>query len=155
DLHLRCDVGQDRWRVEVWTKLRQTRAACERAGTKRLRFFYLRLNDPKLPLVNHRADVGFGILTVAHPQLSRFFCAQVQKLVVDRSVHIAALDRKTCLSGVDESSPHRRARGDLYVGVVENQHGVLAAQFEQNRQQARGGGGGDFLAGENTSGEDK
>ena len=50
-------------------------------------------------------------------------------------MHVAAFDREASLPGVQERSPNSRARGHVNIGIVEHQHGILAAQLELHGQQ--------------------
>src|SRR6266478_2207478 len=68
---------------------------------------------------------------------------------------VTTLDRKARLPCIDESAPYSRARSNVNVSIVENNHRILATQFEQHRQQAFGRYLRDPPTGRDTSGENK
>ena len=68
---------------------------------------------------------------------------------------VTTFDGKARLSRIDESSPNGRARGNVEVNVIENNHRILATQFEHYRQQAFGRYLRNPPAGRDTSGKDK
>src|SRR5271167_4898754 len=68
---------------------------------------------------------------------------------------ITALDGETCLSSVDECTPYRSAGGDVHVGVVEDEHGIFAAQLQYHRQQLARRSFADAPAGRDAAREDE
>src|SRR5207302_4258810 len=95
-----------------------------------------------------------------HTRFSRDWSSDVcssdlDKAVVQAAVHVAALDREARLSRVDEGAPNGTARNDVHINVIQNQHGIFAAQLEDNRKQACGSNLCDSLAAGNTSGKDQ
>ena len=70
-------------------------------------------------------------------------------------MHVAALDRQARLSGIDERSPHRRARSHVHVGIVEHEHGIFPAQLQHHGKQALRRGRRDPLPGRNAAGENQ
>ena len=52
---------------------------------------------------------------------------------------VHALDRDAQLAAGGEAGPHRTLGGAVQVGVVEHDHGVLAAQLERAVDQAAAG----------------
>ena len=59
------------------------------------------------------------------------------------------------LSRIDESAPDGGARGNINIGIVEHNHGVLAAQLQHYRNQLRCRRLRHTLARGNASGEDQ
>src|SRR5260370_8222314 len=68
-----------------------------------------------------------------------FFRTRGNKCLVNTSLNITTLDGKTCLPGVDERSPNRAAGGNVHIGVVEDEHRIFPAQFEDHRKQSGAG----------------
>src|SRR5258705_9316564 len=68
-------------------------------------------------------------------------------------MNVAALDGSARLPGVAKSTPHCRSCRVLELGVFENDHRILAAQFEHHRSKMSGGGFGNSLPGCDTAGE--
>src|ERR1700691_4167925 len=70
-------------------------------------------------------------------------------------MNVATLDGQAGLTGVHEGSPDGAARGNVEIRVLEHQHGVFAAQFEDDWKQAFGGDLRDSPTGTDASGEDQ
>src|SRR6185295_7719103 len=68
-------------------------------------------------------------------------------------MHVATLDRGTCLTGVAESAPDRCARGVLELRIFKNNHWIFAAELEHDRRQMFRSSFGDALAGVHTAGK--
>ena len=136
DAHLVGDIGQHGRGVKVWADLRQTLSARQDARSLRPGVFHLRFDIQQLALVDQRSDVDLGIHAVAHSQRSGVVRTGLEKWRIQAAMHIATLDRQTGLPGVDESTPDRASRRDFNVGILEHQHRIFAAQFENNGQQA-------------------
>src|SRR3546814_503824 len=68
------------------------------------------------------------------------------EVVVDRSGDVQALRGHTQLSGGRETGSRGTDNGLVEVGIVEDQHGVLAAEFQCAADQATCRGLGDFSA---------
>ena len=96
-----------------------------------------------------------GQRAVAHFELGDFVLAEVEETGIERVVDVAALDRDAGLAGVHHGAPDGGAGGDVQIGVVEDNHGVRAAEFEDDGEQARGGSGGDTASGGDAAGEDE
>src|SRR5258705_13105325 len=68
-------------------------------------------------------------------------------------MNVAALDGSARLTGVAKSTPHCRSCRDLELSVFEDDHRILAAQFEHHRSKVSGGGFGNSFPGCDTAGE--
>jgi len=68
---------------------------------------------------------------------------------------VTTLDGKARLPCIDESAPYSCARSNVNVSIVENNHRILATQFEHYRQQSFGRYRRDSPAGRDTSGKNK
>src|ERR1700679_779565 len=91
---------------------------------------HMSFNDPQLPFVDHRAYIGIGIEPTANTELLRFLDASFQKRFIQTAMHIAALYREARLPGIQERSPHCRAGSYIYIGIIEDDHGIFSAQLQ-------------------------
>ena len=69
-----------------------------------------------------------------------FFVFSTQSCVkrsCDWLFDINALDGKAGLAAIRETAPDGGARGDVEIGIGENDHGVFAAELEHGRNQFR------------------
>ena len=146
DAHLVSDIRQYGRRIIVLPDFRQAFSSRQHARSLGPGVFHLRFHIPQLALMDQRANLNLGIHAVTHSQSPRQAHAGLEKWPVQAAMHVATLDRKTGLPGVDECAPNRTPRGDFDVGIVEHQHGVLAAQLQHHRQQASRRGLGDLLS---------
>ena len=71
----------------------------------------------------------------------------VDEAVVDLVGRVDALDADAGLAGVAHAAPERGVGGGLHVGVVVDDHRVLAAALHEHRHEVLGAGGHDLLAG--------
>ncbi len=107
----------------------------------------------ELPLPHQRAHVGAVGEGVAEPHRPRAGGEALQEGVGDRLVDVQPLDGDAELSGGGEAGAYGAGGGLFEVGVVQDQHGVLAAEFERDADQAGGGALGDLAAGAGGAGE--
>ncbi len=119
------------------------------------RIFDLRLYIPHLLFADQRAKVSVRIKPIAHPQQLGFAHASVEECVIQSAMHVAALHRKTGLSGIHERPPDRAAGCDVHIGVIEHQHGIFPAKFQHYREQASCRGLRNALARGDASGKDQ
>ena len=68
---------------------------------------------------------------------------------------VAALDGDAGLAGVHHGAPDGGAGGGVQIGVVQDDHGIFAAEFEDDGKQAIGGGDGDPASGGDAAGKDQ
>src|SRR6266852_2871175 len=68
------------------------------------------------------------------------------EFVVDTLLHDDATGRGAALAGGAESAPESAFDGEVEVGIVEHDHGVLAAEFQGTMLKGFGGGGADDAA---------
>lgn len=78
---------------------------------------------------------------------------RLQEGVGDGLVDVQPLDGDAQLARGGEAGPDGAGGRLLYVGVLKDQHGVLAAEFEGDADQAGGGAPGDLAAGAGGAGE--
>src|SRR5919197_5435364 len=105
--------------------------------------------------MNDRAYIGVRIEAVADSQLAGFLHTCFDESVVQTAVHVAALHRKTRLSRIHERTPHGAAGDDVDVDIVQDDHGIFAAEFENDWKQAHSGCLCDSLSGLNAPRKDQ
>src|SRR5262252_3969597 len=105
--------------------------------------------------MNHWTDVDLGIDAVPDAQPLGLLHACVQKVRVMRTMHVTTLNREASLSGVHKRAPDGSARRDIDIGIVEDEHGIFAAQLEHHWKQPRRGRLSDPLASWNAAGKDQ
>ena len=106
-----------------------------------------------LPMLarDHRAYVGVRVARVAHDQARGALGELAGEAVVDRALHEDARAGGAAFAVDREDGEQRRVQRALLVGVLEHQHGRLAAQL--HRQPLDAGALGDALAGGGAAGE--
>ena len=104
---------------------------------------------------DHRADFGVGI-AVEGPRRSFlvFSTHSCSKRFGDRLLDVNAFDGEAGLAAIREAAPDGGAGCDFEIGVGENDHGILAAEFEHRRNQFAGARFGDSSASGDAAGEE-
>ena len=100
-----------------------------------------------------RAEVGVGILRVAHDELAHEFGHPGHEIVVKIAGHDRAGGCRAVLPGVDQRPCHRAVDRGVEVSVVEHHERRLAAEFELGAMAVNSGGRHDFSAHRGGSGE--
>ncbi len=92
--------------------------------------------DALQPVVgDERADVGAVVVRVADAQAARGGHHALDERLGDRAHDDGALDVAAALAGVGERSPHGAGDRAVEVGVVEDEHRVLAAGLQDGAAQ--------------------
>ena len=115
------------------------------------------------------SDVGFDFLegafvdertllrdageAVADCEGASFFREEFGELVVDAVLHIDAVGADAGLAGVAEFRDDGAGDGGFDVGIVEDEEGRVAAEFERDALHRSGALGGEFLADRGGAGE--
>lgn len=107
----------------------------------------------QLALTDERTHVGAVREGVAEPHGLRAGGEPLHEVVGDRLVDVQPLDGDAELSGGGEAGADGTGGGLLHVGVLEDQHGVLAAELQRDADQAGGRALGDLAAGARGAGE--
>src|SRR5258708_3892883 len=113
----------------------------------------LRLHLGPLRLRVHRTHAAVLFETVSGLELGRPRDQLLHQSLVDAFVHVQALDRKTCLAAVEETTDRDRLGGRLDVRVVEHDARIAAAQLERDLLELLGRFGHHPLARRCRSGE--
>ena len=100
-----------------------------------------------------RAEIGVGILRVAHDELAHEFGHPGHEIVVKIAGHDRAGGCRAVLPGVDQRPCHRAVDRGVEVSVVEHHERRLAAEFELGAMAVNSGGRHDFSAHRSGSGE--
>ncbi len=137
DVHLRGHVGQHRGLVEGALPLRPA-AAGQHPGAPPAGVLHVGLHDVGLLGAGQGPQVRVG-RAGAGPEPAGLLDGQLQEAVVDLPVHQAPLHRLADLARVEEGAPDRPRGGPLEVGVLQDDHGVLAAELQDHRRQVAGG----------------
>ena len=95
----------------------------------------------ELAFVDGRAHLGALVDTVANFQPLGALDVALHKFRVDAFLHDDAAGRGAALAGGAEAAPDAAFDGKIEVGVVQHDHGILAAQFQRAMLEALGGGG--------------
>jgi hypothetical protein len=129
-------------------------AVAEHTRALRPGIFDLRLDIPQLAFMDQRANLDLRIHAVAHSQFLGLAHTGLEKWLIQAAVHVASLDRKTSLPGIDECAPDRASRGDFYVGIGVSAHNAagrmetVAFSDVDSARAARGAWDGQVLEGE-------
>src|SRR5262249_18411841 len=105
DSHLMRHIRKHRWRIEIWAEVLQTHPANQNASATCDCIFHMRVHSAKLALVNHRANVGLGIHSVAHTEFFYLLHASIYECPVNLAVNIAALNRQAGLPCIHKRTP--------------------------------------------------
>src|ERR1017187_82936 len=85
----------------------------------------------KLLLIDRRTHLDRFVEAVADFQFLRARDVALDELAIDALLHDDAAGRGATLAGGAESAPEAAFDGEVEVGVVEDDHGILAAEFER------------------------
>ena len=77
-----------------------------------------------------------GIEAAADAERARLRDERRHQRLVDAAVDVEPLVRHADLAGADEATPDDAVGGGVYVGVVEHEQGVLAAELERRGDEA-------------------
>src|SRR2546423_1142178 len=134
DAHLGIDINEYRWLHEPAILIVATFEAVAAA----LQFCAFRFADfdlteigLELGLVDGRTHVGCLVQAVTHAQGLGAFDIPFYELAIDSLLHNDAAGGGAALAGGSEASPQSAFDGQVEVGVVEHDHGILAAKFER------------------------
>ena len=84
-------------------------------------------------LVDERTDLRVGLERIAHLQGGRFRGELAAKRLGDRLFHDDPFRGHADLPLIHEGAEIRGRYGGINIGVVEHDHGSLAAQFQTGR----------------------
>src|SRR6266404_4493935 len=84
---------------------------------------------------NERADIRGGVASRPKAKFLGFRNAQCFERFADGFFNEQSLNGQTNLAAIRVASPHGGAGRDIEVGVSKNDHGVLAAEFENRWNQ--------------------
>ena len=101
-------------------------------------FAQLHFNFFELGQANHRADFGIGIGGGAEAQFFGFFDAELSEAFGCGLLDVDAFDGNAGLAAIHEAAPDGGAGGDVEIGVGEDDHRVLAAEFQDRWDQLFG-----------------
>src|SRR5712671_3361855 len=132
DAHLRVDIAEYRRLHEPAILI--VALVEPLAAAHQLRAFVLADRDVaevslQLLLVDRRTHLRGLIQSVADFQLLRAIHVAFDELSVDALLHDDAAGRSTTLAGGAEASPESAFDGQVEVGVVEDDHGILPTKF--------------------------
>ncbi|MCY1194025.1 hypothetical protein D9M72_53140 [compost metagenome] len=96
--------------------------------------------------MRQRAHVGAVFQTVADLDVLQHFGEAREELLVGAVLHVEAGGRHAHLAGVADLELGQHGGGAVDVGVVEHQHGRMAAQFHGDALHVGAGQGGQLLA---------
>ncbi|MNS85821.1 hypothetical protein D3C72_1196970 [compost metagenome] len=103
--------------------------------------------------VRQRAHVGAGFQAVANLDVLQHVGEARQELFVGAFLHVEAGGRHADLTGVADLELGQHFSGAVDVGIVEHQHGRMAAQFHGDALHVRAGQRGQLLAHRHGAGE--
>src|SRR5580698_2105697 len=141
DAHFRIDVGENgrlhKVAVSVVAAGEAIAAALEACtfGFADVDIFKI---GRELVFVDGGAHLGFFVEAVADFQMPGKFDITLDELAVDAFLDDDATGCGAALAGGTESTPEAAFDGELEVGVVEHDHGILAAEFERTMFEALG-----------------
>ena len=96
-------------------------------------------DDLDLEVRGHRADVGVAVRVDLLLDAFDLVDQRPLEALVDGVLHVDALDRGARLPGGGQRPPGGAGGGAADVDVVEDDHRVLAAELELDRDQLLGG----------------
>jgi len=142
DAHLGIDVDEDGG-LEEPSMLVFALVEAVAAGDEFCAFFFADVDVAevglKLAFVNGRSHFHRLVEAVADFDFPGAGDELVDELAVDAFLHDDAAGRGAALSGGAEGAPEAAFDGEVEVGVVEHDHGILAAEFERAMFEALGG----------------
>lgn len=153
DRHRRLDPVQDGGLVEERADVGAGGAARDQGGALGDGLVHVPLHGLQLALADERAHVGAVREGGAEPHGLRTGGEPLDERVGDLRVDVQPLDGDAQLAGGGEAGADGARGGLLDVGVGEDEHGVLAAEFEGDPDQAGGRALGDLAAGAGGAGE--
>ena len=143
DAHLGIDVdehGRFQEPAVLVFALIQTIAAANHLGAFGLGDFDVAQVSLELVLVHRRAHLNRLVEPITDLDLLRARHKVLDKLPVYALLHDDAAGRGAALSGGTERAPESALNGQFEVGVIEHDHGILAAEFERAVLEALGRG---------------
>src|SRR5581483_11844630 len=99
-------------------------------GAFRLADFHVLKVSLELRFVDGRAHVHGFVKAIADLQRLGPLDVAVHELAIDTLLYDDAAGRSAALASGAESAPQSAVDREFEVGVIENDHGVLAAEFE-------------------------
>jgi hypothetical protein len=135
DLHLVGDVGQDRRRVDQGPDVGPHLATGEDAGASG--DGVVDVTGDGLELVPRRQGAHLATPGELRRQTQPVDLADEPsgELVGDRGVDEEAFDRDAQLAGAREAAADRAIDGSIEVGILEDEHGVLAPELERGADE--------------------
>ncbi len=79
---------------------------------------------------DHGGDFALGVDTRSHHQPAGDLDDPVEERCVNFSIYVNAFDRSANLTGVQETSPHRSLSGSFQIGILADDEGILAPEFQ-------------------------
>ena len=134
DRHLRRDVGQNRWRVEVAFAL-QWFAAQSHLCAHLDRGLHLFIQILTQIAARHRPDLRLALHWIAHAKLGGNLNKFLFKGVGNRLHHDKALSSNTTLPCVLEASTRCRLCSGIEVGIVQDDKSIRATKFQYRSLQ--------------------
>ncbi len=153
DAHLRLDAVEDGRLEEVRADVGAGRAAGDELRALRHGLLDVPRDRLQLALADQGAHVGTVGEGLAEPHRLGAGGETLDEGVRDRLVDVEPLDGDAELAGGGEAGADGARGGLLHVGVRQDQHGVLSAEFQRDADQTGGGALGDLAAGAGGAGE--
>ena len=86
--------------------------------------------------MDQRAEVRIRVHAVSHSQFLGMANTSLEKRFIQAAMNVAAFDRKAGLPRVHECTPDRASGRDFDIRIVEHQHGIFSAEFQNHGQQS-------------------
>ena len=100
----------------------------------------------ELPFADERSDIGRRIETLTNTKRTDAVLELLHERLVHRSMHHDAAGGSTALTGRSKTAPDTSIDCQIQVGVIHHHDDVLAAHFEMDLLERRGGALGDRSA---------
>ncbi|MNF81711.1 hypothetical protein D3C84_639970 [compost metagenome] len=151
-LHLQAQVGQHR-RLEEAVAEGMPFAATEQARTFAQGILHMVFDLGHRALVDQRAQVDVDGEAIANLELADAFGEAADKGLIDAVLHQKAIDADAGLPGVAVLGDQRALDRAFEIGVVEDDEGGVAAEFQGDLLQGLGALGHEQLADRGGAGE--
>ena len=121
-------------------------AAGEHLGAAVHGLFDLKFDEVDGLALGERANVGRGVLGVAHFVFLHFGDIGVDEFREQGTHHVDSFDGATALAGIVEGAVHEVGHGEIEIRVFADQRRIFAAEFQAHVEQLPGGLFVDFAA---------